>query len=97
MKTKKKGLHVHRHPIFHAKSSEDQKKKGLHVHRHPIFHAKLDEDQKKGLYVRRLQFSSQNQVKRASWRKKKKRKEVADVQLFARNEVQKIHLNEILQ
>ena len=52
MKTKKKGHHVRKGPIFYAKSSEDQKK-GHHVRKGPIFYAKSSEDQKKGHHVRR--------------------------------------------
>ena len=51
---------------FSTQNQVKTKKAGLHVRRRPILRAKSGEDQKKGLHVRRLRFSAQNQVKRAS-------------------------------
>ena len=78
---KKKGHHVRRGPIFHAKSSEDQKY-GHHVRRGIIFHAKSREDQK--IWSSRPQRS--NFSRKIKGRPKNMVITSAEVQFFARNQ-----------
>ena len=82
---------------YYAKSQVKSKKKSLHVHRHPIFHAKSGEDQKKKRSLRPQTPIFRAKSGEESKLEQEKKKNVADVQLFAQNQVQKIHPHEMLK